>query len=111
MPAFSSGPISQMQSPAGRTFIVVARSTATSDVDDDTRIPAGPTPLESELVERHRLRIGAQHGPSAVDEATRETRRQRGRRRGHAYEDVGENELFAVLEEDQLRHPVVKEQV
>jgi len=112
MPGFSLGGISHTQSPTGTTFIGNAGSFGiAADVDDDARVPAGRARLEAELVQRHRLGVRTQDRVRAVDTPANDARVERGRR--HPNADLGprEDELLAVLEEDQLGEPVVEQQV
>ena len=74
MPGFSLGGISQMQSPAGFTFMA-------SDVDHDARPPAALGALERELVEGDRLGVGAELRVRWIEDAALHARPPAGRGR------------------------------
>src|SRR3990172_6702559 len=94
IPAFSLGGISQMQSPAGFTFM-------TSDVDHDAGAPSALAALEGELVERDRLGVGAELHLRRIEHTSRDLCHQlEGPAPMHVDPDAGVDLPVAVLPED-----------
>src|SRR5262252_7850712 len=95
----ASAGISQMQSPARRTR--AARSLAgviRSGVDDDPRAPRVADAIERELMQRHRLGVGAESGVLAIEGPAPQTRDQPvGSAPAHLRVRLGEHLAVAVL--------------
>src|SRR5262245_46510536 len=81
-----------------------------SDVDHHARAPSRRRALDRELVKGHGLQIGPQRGALPVDDTADHLRLEREgiARAAHAHGDAGEDAAIAILEEDDLGHPVVQ---
>src|SRR6266540_1962780 len=121
IPGLALGGISQMQSPAWTTLLSrlpdVFMPTPLAaceffrillDVDHEPRAPSALDPLQGELVEGQGLGVGAEGGAPGIDDATLELGpKMKGAVPPHADLAAREHLSVAILEKDQLRHPII----